>query len=117
MKSDNVSKGRRGEDLAVKYLKNKDYYILDRNWRCPVGELDIVARNNSYLCFIEVKYRKSDNYGLPREAVNRSKKNKIVKLAKLYIANSGLDGMDVRFDVIEVTDQKIEHIRNAFQEN
>ncbi len=116
----NIKIGSIGEQLAVDYLKNKGYYILDRNYRTKLGELDIVAKKNNLIVFIEVKTRTSDKFGVPSEAVNYKKQKTIQKLSQQYILNKNLydDCWLYRFDVIEVRIKdkkyKVEHIENGF---
>lgn len=120
-KKQNVEKGRFGEEAAVEYLKKKKYKILDINFRCKIGEVDIVARDKSTIVFIEVKSRQSNQYGYPSEAVNYHKQRKISKVALYYLQSKKLFkyDYDVRFDVIEILDYlidvKINHIVNAFE--
>ncbi|MGN0383332.1 MAG: YraN family protein [Eubacterium sp.] len=103
------------EQLAVDYLLNKGYNIIACNFRCRIGEIDIIACDNNYIVFIEVKYRKDGHMGEPGEAVDAHKQNKIFKVAQFYLIKNRL-GMDTpcRFDVILIKGNKIEHIKNAF---
>ncbi len=117
-KSKNV--GDMGERESVKFLKKKGYRILETNFKTKFGEIDIIARKDDYICFVEVKTRSSDNFGEPREAVNFYKQQKISSVANYYIMNQKDDVM-CRFDVIEVKYEKetekiteINHIEDAF---
>lgn len=109
-----------GEQLSANYLREKGYLILDRNYRSRLGELDIVAKKDNLIIFVEVKTRTSDMFGCPSEAVNYKKQQTIYKLSQQYIMIKNLyhDYWIYRFDVIEVkiTDKKykINHILNAF---
>lgn len=120
-KKQNIIKGRFGEEASVEYLKRKRYKILDINFRCKIGEVDIVARDKSTIVFIEVKSRQSNQYGYPSEAVNYHKQRKISKVALYYLQSKKLFDYDynIRFDVIEILDYlenvKINHIVNAFE--
>lgn len=109
--------GGRGEDRAEEFLSGLGYRILERNYRSPFGELDIIARDGSYTVFVEVKYRSGGGYGAPQEAVDRRKQRHIVKSALAYIKRHRLEGSDVRFDVVAVGPEgsKPEHIKSAFQ--
>ncbi|MBS1897754.1 MAG: YraN family protein [Actinobacteria bacterium] len=77
--------GRAGEDRAVAYLIGHGYAILDRNWRCEQGELDIVARHRDALAFVEVKTRRTLDYGHPFEAIDRPKRRRLWRLAQLWV--------------------------------
>lgn len=111
--------GRKGEELAVKYLLNKGYEILARNYRCKIGELDVVARHAQTLIFIEVRSSSSLAFGWPHESVNNKKKAKLRLVAQYYIQSNCIN-LPVRFDVIGIsfsTDgqlRKIEHVADAF---
>lgn len=94
--------GKFGEDMAVKYLKQKGYKILDRNFTCKRGELDIVALQKNQIVFIEIKARTSKEYGLPKEAVTNKKLEHIYKTAEYYLYTRNLEKEDTRIDVIEV---------------
>ncbi len=116
--------GTEGEKIAAEYLKEQNYFILAMNFRYKrLGEIDIIARENNYICFIEVKSRSTLAYGLPREAVNYRKQENIKKLASVFIAKNKLFNADIRFDVVEVytkkasgimTIENINLIKNAF---
>ncbi|MBR2974947.1 MAG: YraN family protein [Clostridia bacterium] len=108
--------GNQGEGLAVKYLKKHRYKILFTQYRCRVGEVDIVAqaKDKTYV-FVEVKTRNSLTKGLPREAVTPSKQRTIVKCAQLFVLDNKINGASIRFDVIEVTNGEINHIVDAFR--
>jgi putative endonuclease len=108
--------GKESERIVVKYLAEKNYEILEINFRNRIAEIDIIGKINNIICFIEVKSRKSLKYGLPREAVNKYKMNQIVKGAQSYIKFKNLKNIQYRFDVIEVylTESRINHIENAF---
>ena len=112
----NIEKGRLGEEIALKYIISKGGTIVEKNYRTKMGEIDIIAKMNGELVFIEVKSRSNINYGYPCEAVNYKKKRKITNVAKYYILDNSLEDISVRFDVIEIylTDKKINHIVNAF---
>ena len=112
----NIEKGRLGEEIALKYIISKGGTIVEKNYRTKMGEIDLIARMNGELVFIEVKSRSNINYGYPCEAVNYKKKRKITNVAKYYILDNSLEYISVRFDVIEIylTDKKINHIVNAF---
>ncbi len=102
-----------GEERAVKYLKHRFYGILETNYARKTGEIDIIAKKNGYVVFVEVKYRSSTSKGLPRESVTPFKQRQIRRTAQMYIVENKLD-CDMRFDVIEILGNHIEHIKNAF---
>lgn len=108
--------GNLGEDLAVKFLLEKGYELLERNFFKPFGEIDIIAKDKDYVVFIEVKARKNVNSGFPREFVNKNKIKKIQDVAQMYMLEKNLFGIKIRFDVIEIIfdEHKITHIENAF---
>jgi len=94
--------GKEAEDLAAQFLsKAKGYRILERNYRCPFGEVDIIAEDKGVLAFIEVKGRSSLRYGHPSEAVGSRKQRRILRVAAHYLQRRGLQGkVPVRFDVV-----------------
>ena len=96
--------GKFGEDFACEYLKRQGYKIQFRNFRCRIGEIDIIAVKDNVLCFIEVKTRNTTTYGLPREAVSLTKQRKIYRCAELYMQSKGiiLNMPVLSFDVIEI---------------
>lgn len=111
--------GAYGERVAARHLTDAGLVVLDRNWRCPHGELDIVARDGPTLVFCEVKTRRGDQFGTPAEAVVATKARRIRRLATLWIAASGLRPPEIRFDVLSVRARRsgpahVEHLRGAF---
>lgn len=113
-------KGDEGEDLAVTYLKEKGYTIVERNYRYGHGEIDIIARHKNYLVFIEVKLRWNLQYGLPEEGITRGKLNQIRKTAEAYLYEKDIRAQDCRFDMIAILkkdsgEYSFNHIENAFE--
>lgn len=110
--------GNTGEKIAREYLESRGYLIEEYNYRIPSAEIDIIAREDETVVFIEVKARSGRTYGSPAEAVTRQKQEKIRMAALSYLQNKGWCEAPVRFDVIEVYflsfKAKIRHIRNAF---
>lgn len=106
--------GRAGEKLAAKHLKKAGYIIEETNYRTPFGEIDIIATDGTTTVFVEVKTRSSDEYGAPAEAVNARKREKYRRLASAYLATHGGFDKDCRFDVVEVINKQINHIKDAF---
>ncbi len=109
--------GIKGEALAEEYLRSKGYQILAKNWICDRHEIDIIASNNDFIIFIEVKTRASDMWGLPEEAVSTNKIKRIVQAADFYLNANDID-QPARFDIIAIVLNKykteIEHIEDAF---
>ena len=106
--------GAIGEMCATEFLKKQKYKIIDRNFRCKQGEIDIIARDKKTIVFVEVKARESAEFGQPSEYVTKSKIDKIKKAALVYLHENGLDDADVRFDVVEILGEEINLIKNAF---
>jgi putative endonuclease len=116
--------GTEGELIAVNFLKTNHYEILKTNFRVGlIGEIDIIAKDCEYICFIEVKTRSSYRFGTPGEAVNFQKQHKIKQIASIYLSNTVSSCKCVRFDVIEIliksinginSIENINHIKNAF---
>ncbi|MBQ8322672.1 MAG: YraN family protein [Clostridia bacterium] len=106
--------GKKGERLVEAYLKKQKYKILERNYRTPFGEADIIAEDGDEIAFIEVKARTSDKYGAPREAVGKEKQRRYYQIAETYWLKTGKEP-NARFDVAEVfADGSIEYYKNAF---
>lgn len=93
--------GRWGEDRAADYLRNKGFHIVAANWRCRFGELDLIAADDTYLCFVEVKLRKSAAYGSAAASVDRHKQDRLRTAATLYLSQHPTD-LQPRFDVMEI---------------
>lgn len=94
--------GRVGEQLAVEHLESVGMVVLERNWRCREGEVDILARDGGVLVVCEVKTRSSTRFGSPAEAVDFRKSRRLRRLAGIWLASSGTRFQAVRFDVIAV---------------
>jgi putative endonuclease len=111
--------GKSGEETIAKYLKQRGYKILARNYRCKLGEIDIIASDGAFLVFIEVKTRSGPGFGSPAAAVNTRKQRQISRAAQCYLAEQQLFDSPARFDVVSILygDSKslqIDHINNAF---
>jgi putative endonuclease len=111
--------GKSGENIAHNYLKDNKYKIIARSYRLFRGEIDIIASDQKTLVFVEVKTRKSTDYGFPEESVTPSKQRQIRKIAQGFLAKNNLQDVECRFDVISLSfDEKegysIRHIKNAF---
>jgi len=94
--------GARGEAVAARYLERRGLVVLDRNWRCREGEIDLVATDGATLVIVEVKTRSGLGYGGPAEAVTRQKLARMRRLAQLWLAAHRMGWVDVRFDVVAV---------------
>ena len=104
-----------GEKIAVEYLKTKGYKIVECNGKYAGVELDIVAKDKNTLVFCEVTTRTDVLFGRPVEAVNRAKQLRYIQGAKGYIVTHKIKNTDIRFDVIEVLSDEINHLINAFE--
>lgn len=118
MSRHNILLGKSGEEAAVNLLKEKGYKIIARNYKSKLGEIDIVAKDRDTLCFIEVKTRQNDSFGIPLESVAFRKQRQISKAALLFLKEKNLFQKKARFDVVSIinTQEKprIELIKNAF---
>lgn len=94
--------GNSGEKIAVKYLEKNKYQVLEKNFYCRQGEIDIIAIDRNEIVFIEVKTRSGNNFGRPAEAVNYIKQKHMYKAAEYFLYKSDLLDEPVRFDVIEI---------------
>jgi putative endonuclease len=114
-----LSLGQSGEELAASYLRKKKYKILDRNWECKFGELDLVCRHKKIIVFVEVKTRSASGMVHPCEALPELKQKRLLKAASLYLSRNDLWDQRCRFDLICVIVEKnsadIEHVQNAFE--
>ena len=111
--------GREGEERAEKFLRSVGYKVIERNFKTPFGEIDLIAYKKKVLVFIEVRARTSYNFGRPEESICQEKKKKISRVASLYLKAKKLNGVDCRFDVVVLLLRKnsytIKLIENAFQ--
>ncbi|MBR2956409.1 MAG: YraN family protein [Clostridia bacterium] len=104
-----------GEEIAVNYLKKQGYKILERNAVYAGVEIDVIMKDGSTIVFCEVKTRVNTLYGRPVEAVTKQKQQRYVQGAKGYIVSHKVKNTDLRFDVIEVLEEEINHIKSAFE--
>lgn len=111
-----IALGEKGEAAAVEYLRCHGYAVLRQKYRARTGEIDIIAKKDGVLVFVEVKTRRSTRYGLPAEAVTYRKQQKIIQTALCYLAQTQQPDALCRIDVIEVyeADGRINHLVNAF---
>ncbi len=106
--------GAAGEALVAEWYRANGYEVLETNWRCRQGELDLVVRKGRVLVFCEVKTRTTDAFGTPAEAVTREKRDRIRRLAAVYLEDAPFRAREVRFDVAGILDGKLEVIEAAF---
>lgn len=107
--------GTEYEKIAGKYLEEQGYEVIVYNYRCPVGEIDLIAKEDGYLVFCEVKYRRTKAAGHPWEAVTPAKQKKISKCAAYYLTTTGTYGEPCRFDVVGILGEEILLLKNAFE--
>jgi putative endonuclease len=112
--------GREGEAAAAAALEEAGLRILERRFRCRLGEIDLVARDGEALVFVEVKSRRGTGYGLPAEAITARKRNQLARVALAYLARRGALDAPCRFDVVEVLEDRggglrLRHVRDAFR--
>ena len=110
--------GKKGEEIALRFLKKKGYKIIERNYVCKLGEMDIIAREKDTLVFVEVKTRTSMAFGPPQLAVNSTKQMQLSKVALYFLKEKRLEEVKARFDVVAVLlrprGDEIELIKDAF---
>lgn len=109
--------GKKGEELAVEYLQNNGYKILDKNWRFKKAEIDIIAMKKEVLAVVEVKTRSTSYFGNPQDFVNQKKIQLLVEAINEYVISKDLD-VEVRFDIVAIIKNnqnfEIEHLKDAF---
>jgi putative endonuclease len=116
----NRSTGTIGEEVASRFLKKHGYKIVKKNFSTPLGEIDIIALDKGIIVFVEVKTRKSRQFGSPQEAIDYRKQKKLSQVASLYLNQKNLNNEKARFDVVAILlspgqGEKIELIKNAFE--
>lgn len=111
--------GRSSEARAARHLKKNGYRILEQNYRTPVGEIDIIAKDGQTLVFVEVKARRTAGYGSPKQSVTPRKQRKISMAALYYLKTRKGMSLRARFDVVAITtagqSERIEIVKNAFE--
>lgn len=114
--------GQAGESLAARELARRGYRIVERNWRCPIGEIDIVAEKGGVLVIVEVRTRRGDEHGTPQESITPAKQAKLIEVASTYVQEHELQDRDWRIDVVAVELSprggliRIDVIENAVEE-
>lgn len=119
MAKERINLGRLGEKIAVTYLKTNGYAILERNFSSPLGEIDIIAKDGEATVFIEVRTRRTDEYGLPIESIGKDKQRRLIRTAWFYIKGRNFPTANFRFDVISILTRQggkpqISIIKDAF---
>jgi len=114
-----IALGRFGEELAKERLKKLGYRILETNYRCSLGEIDVVAKDGDVLVFVEIKTRKDRSLGEAKEAVHKRKQGQLSRVALAYLKSNHLLGSKARFDVVAIGvsrgKEEIEIVKNAFE--
>ncbi len=110
----NIARGSWGERVAATEYERRGFEVLDRNWRSPTGEIDLVVRRGRPLRVREVKTRRTDNYGPPALAVGGQKQRRIRRLAVEWLRANGVSASEIRFDVVAITGIRVDVIEAAF---
>ncbi len=109
--------GRQGEEIAASHLADKGYKIIQRNWRCPIGELDIIMEDGPTLIFVEVRTRRGKRFGAAEESITPAKQTRLIELAQTYLQETAAAHQSWRIDVVAVQLGRglpqINHIENA----
>ena len=115
--ADHNTLGNKGEEIAVNYLIENKYEILEKNWRYKRAEVDVIAKKDNWIIIVEVKTRSSSNFDTPADSINKTKIKMLTEAAEAYIMQNDLEN-EVRFDVISIIKQKnnhtIQNIESAF---
>ena len=107
--------GKEKEELAAKFLARQGVKILEKNFSCRMGEIDLIGLDGDCIVFVEVKYRTNTDYGYPQEAVSINKRRKIVLVSGYYRMRNGFgDGTNFRFDIVSILGDKIRWDKNVF---
>ena len=114
-----LKKGQYAEQLACEYLEKEGLQLVQKNYGCPMGEIDLIMKDKEMLVFVEVRYRKNTQYGSGAETVTRNKQRKLLATAMHYLQRHAKSNQTCRFDVISMTNEtstdKIQWIQDAFQ--
>ena len=107
--------GQRGEDLAARYLVSKEYQIVERNWRCQFGEIDIIALQEEIMVFVEVKSRRGDAFGSAVESVSLAKEKRLLATGEFYMMENDLENVWWRIDIIAIQFSQYDEIESITQ--
>lgn len=115
-----IGSGKKGEKIAISYLRKQGYKIIETNYKTRLGEIDIIADDKDCISFVEVRSKNSLSFGLPEETIIRKKQEQVSKLALAYIKRYNLEDRSARFDVVSIQDidspePQIKLIKNAFE--
>lgn len=121
MSGNHIGLGRCGEEMAAAFLQKRGYRVLERNYRCPLGEIDLIVCKGGVLAFVEVKTKASAAFAPPQLSVTAAKRRRLVRLAWYFLKERQMGGRDCRFDVVAVVlpdggkQGQIEHLVDAFR--
>ena len=118
IKTENFKKGRYGEEVALKYLQEKGYELVEQNFTNiygPKGEIDLIMRDKDRLIFVEVKYKYNDRLGLPEDAIGKSKLAQVKRISQIYVAMNRPKEEKFRIDAVCILGDKIKHYENIGQ--
>lgn len=107
--------GTDGEQMAAEFLEKKGYHILEKNYHCRFGEIDLIVQRSEWIIFVEVKYRSTASMGLPEESVDLRKQSRICRSALTFLMERKLNDHPVRFDVVAILGEQITHYEHAFE--
>lgn len=115
LRPSHLVRGERSEYLACNYLLNQGLQLLEKNFQCKYGELDLIMKDNETLVIVEVRFRKSNKYGSAAESISKKKQSRIIATTQYYLSSNKIDSL-VRFDALAMSsDTDINWIKNAFQ--
>lgn len=115
MVASHIELGRFGENLAAEWYRRHGYLVVDRNWRAPIGEIDLVLRKGRVVVIAEVKTRRTDAFGVPALAVGVAKQQRLRRLAAVWLSECRIRRrVDVRFDVVAITGERVDVYESAF---
>jgi len=112
--------GSYGENIALEYLLNRGYKLISKNFKSHFGEIDIIVKDKDLICFVEVKTRYNNNFGLPSQSIDKNKQKRIKKASLLFVNKEKLFNFNLRYDVVEIflnykdDSYTINHLENAF---
>jgi len=111
--ADRQSLGKEGEVIAARFLTEKKYELIEKNYRYGHGEIDLIVKKDNILIFVEVKFRSCSAFGYPEESVRSAKRKKVLDTAEAFIAQINWKS-DIRFDIVAITGKEVEHFEDAF---